>query len=178
VQSWRQYLADADFLVGLEGEDPELLIHVAEALQRPRWQLFLGRKAFVPGMPVRLPAGAPWRPRLPDDTSWGPAPTQGQLEEVLRSYPWVRDPARGRYDRPEEPPERWRVVLELRGPAAGSEVRMDQPWKSAFATRCFLPRHVVTDFWTAVRVVDLVDHEALADKKAVDQTTTDAIGVV
>lgn len=48
----RWYLADADFLVGLESEDFQLLESLQNALKRPKWQLFLGRKAFVPSLPV------------------------------------------------------------------------------------------------------------------------------
>ena len=51
VLSERFYLADADFLVGLEG-DPAFLDMLDAALRRPVWPLFLGRKAFVPTLPV------------------------------------------------------------------------------------------------------------------------------
>ncbi|HLJ68625.1 MAG TPA: type I-E CRISPR-associated protein Cas5/CasD [Chloroflexota bacterium] len=51
VVAHRSYLADASFLVGLEGE-PALLRELDAALRRPRWQLYLGRKAFVPSQPV------------------------------------------------------------------------------------------------------------------------------
>ncbi len=51
VESERYYLADADFLVGLEG-DRALLERLDAALRRPVWPLFLGRKAFVPSLPV------------------------------------------------------------------------------------------------------------------------------
>ncbi|MDP8239693.1 MAG: type I-E CRISPR-associated protein Cas5/CasD [Candidatus Hatepunaea meridiana] len=46
VVSYRDYLADASFTVGLESENKELLDEIAEALQSPEWALFLGRKAF------------------------------------------------------------------------------------------------------------------------------------
>ena len=52
--STRWYLADADFLVGLESEDLPLLESLQKALKNPKWQLFLGRKAFVPSVPVYL----------------------------------------------------------------------------------------------------------------------------
>jgi CRISPR system Cascade subunit CasD len=57
VVSRRFYLADADFLVGLEGEDTRLLKEIDDALQNPCWPLFLGRKAFPPGKPVHLSDG-------------------------------------------------------------------------------------------------------------------------
>src|ERR1019366_5756632 len=54
VVSPRHYLADADFLVGLEGSLP-LLRQIEEALNNPVWQLSLGRKSYVPTLPVTLP---------------------------------------------------------------------------------------------------------------------------
>jgi len=56
VTSHRYYLADAAFLVGLEG-DKDLLHAIGEALKRPRWTLFLGRKGYLPGEPVYFPNG-------------------------------------------------------------------------------------------------------------------------
>ncbi|MBI3654266.1 MAG: type I-E CRISPR-associated protein Cas5/CasD [Acidobacteria bacterium] len=52
VVSTRYYLADASFFVGLESDNQALLITLDEALARPHWQLFLGRKSFVPSVPV------------------------------------------------------------------------------------------------------------------------------
>jgi CRISPR system Cascade subunit CasD len=46
VVSYRDYLADAIFTVGLESQDEYLLEQIAEALCNPAWSLFLGRKAF------------------------------------------------------------------------------------------------------------------------------------
>lgn len=54
--SHRAYLADAAFLVGLEG-DGELLQRLHGALKNPLWPLFLGRKSFVPGCPLFLKDG-------------------------------------------------------------------------------------------------------------------------
>lgn len=51
VLSRRSYLADASFLAGLEGEAP-LLRQIDDALHRPVWQLFLGRKSFVPSQQI------------------------------------------------------------------------------------------------------------------------------
>jgi CRISPR system Cascade subunit CasD len=129
VPSNRYYLADADFLVGLEGEDDALLRRLYSALREPKWQLFLGRKAFVPGVPVFIPDGL----RL----GLG-------LEEALTKYPWPR------WDLSVPPPERrsepLRLVLETRGQTKGAEVRMDQPQGAAYQRRYFLPRYVTTKF--------------------------------
>ncbi len=70
VLSNRYYLADAEFLVGLEG-GPNLLQELDRALKRPRWQLSLGRKAFPPGVPVRLPDTPPWGDNLLSPRVWG-----------------------------------------------------------------------------------------------------------
>jgi len=46
VVSYRDYLADAIFTVGLESDDMNLLSAIEGALRNPRWSLFLGRKSF------------------------------------------------------------------------------------------------------------------------------------
>ncbi|MHB1504468.1 MAG: type I-E CRISPR-associated protein Cas5/CasD [Acidimicrobiales bacterium] len=51
VTSYRHFLADAAFLVVLEGESA-LIGELEMALTSPRWPLFLGRKAFPPAGPV------------------------------------------------------------------------------------------------------------------------------
>lgn len=56
VVSFRQYLADARFMVALEG-DERLCRRIYAALRSPRWPLFLGRKGYVPGEPVWLRDG-------------------------------------------------------------------------------------------------------------------------
>lgn len=52
----RYYLADAAFLVGLEG-GMDLLQEIHAALARPKWPLFLGRKSYVPSLPPYLKDG-------------------------------------------------------------------------------------------------------------------------
>lgn len=47
----RYYLADASFLVALQG-DPDIVVRCAEALQAPIWPYYLGRKSCVPAAPV------------------------------------------------------------------------------------------------------------------------------
>jgi CRISPR system Cascade subunit CasD len=53
VISHRYYIADADYLVGLEG-DRSLLNTLDDALQNPCWQMYFGRKSFVPSRPVQI----------------------------------------------------------------------------------------------------------------------------
>lgn len=70
VVSYRDYLADASFTVGLESENGDLLEAIAKALLNPQWTLFLGRKAF----PLAVP---------PLDLADSPEP--GTLKEHLLS---------------------------------------------------------------------------------------------
>ena len=63
VVSPRHYLADADFLVGLEGPLP-LLRQIEEALNNPAWPLSLGRKSYVPTLPVTFSSGRPQNPAV------------------------------------------------------------------------------------------------------------------
>jgi CRISPR system Cascade subunit CasD len=129
VVSNRYYLANADFLVGLEGDDRGFLEELEAALRAPRWQVFLGRKSFLPGVPVHLPGERG-------------ALREAGLEEALASEPWPLQPfvfdQRG--DRP-----RLRCVIE-REVGATHEVRMDQPLGAAFERRSFGPRWVETVF--------------------------------
>ncbi len=51
AMSWRHYLADASFTVGLEG-DRALLDTFVAALRAPVWALYLGRRGYVPSAPL------------------------------------------------------------------------------------------------------------------------------
>lgn len=51
IVSWRNYLCDASFLVAIQAEG-SLIDELAEAVQDPYWQIYLGRKCCVPGRPV------------------------------------------------------------------------------------------------------------------------------
>jgi len=108
IVSPRFYLEDAAFLVGLEatGAAPSgLLERCADALRRPVWPLFLGRKACVPTRPI-----------LEQLTS-----DYDDLEIALRHHPWswlgARNEAR---ERPR--PESLAAYIE---DAAGPLVRQD-----------------------------------------------------
>lgn len=54
--SVRWYLADASFLVALQGA-PAVIEALAQALQRPVWPIFLGRKSCPPATPVYAGVG-------------------------------------------------------------------------------------------------------------------------
>ena len=114
--SQRFYLADAVFLVGLEGEDEDQLYTLLHALQHPRWLLYLGRRAFPPSKPVWLPDGL----RLGID-----------LQRALADYPFLCSAAT--YQKSEQ----LRVLLE--DPQGGVTQRdIPQP----FSLRNFSPRSV------------------------------------
>lgn len=126
VLSNRYYLADADFLVGLESEDIDQLRCLDDALRNPVWQLCLGRKAFIPGVPVYVP---------------GVLREGERLEDALTTHPWPRwdvdvPPMRDR-------PDALRLAIE---DTNGEDVRMDQPTGASFQTRRFLPRRVKNHF--------------------------------
>lgn len=130
VVSRRFYLADADFLVGLEGAGPEqeaLLRALDRRLAAPRWPLFLGRKGCVPGVP----------PRLPDAPPYGPGLRTGSLRDVLLNYPWPQH--RG------QPVPEVRLVLEQPGGTPG-EIRRDVPVSFVPDDRRYRERAVRTEF--------------------------------
>ncbi|GHT96960.1 type I-E CRISPR-associated protein Cas5/CasD [Betaproteobacteria bacterium] len=115
VVSPRFFLSDAVFLIGLEGARAVLeKIHLA--LQAPVWPLALGRKSFVPSLPVYLPGG------LVDQA----------LEDALRKCPSLVQ--RGKE------PQTVRLILE---DTREGVVRLDQPI-APFAERRFGPRFVKT----------------------------------
>jgi CRISPR system Cascade subunit CasD len=140
VLSNRYYLADAQFLVGLESPNDTLLEQVHAALQYyPCWQISLGRKAFLPNVPPYLDHG------LLKGVS---------LQQALAGYPWPvagelcpLRPGRGAL----QPDRGLRLVLELRpgedpGPTDIVEERLDQPFGLAFQERRFHPRRTITTF--------------------------------
>lgn len=125
VVSRRYYLADAEFLVGLEGP-AELLRAVAQGFEEPRWQVFFGRKSHVPSAPVLLPVEAPWLSGWRDES----------LEDALGECPWLGELDRAwRYERPEQ----LRTVID---DPEGSETRRDVPL--SFSVRRFGVRRVST----------------------------------
>lgn len=114
----RDYLADAVFLVGLEGGDRALLERTHAALQNPVWPLALGRKSYVPSESVWLEDGVSDAPLL----------------EALTTAPWIATPRRY-----ESAPER--LLVSLESPDGSGALRMDQPL-SSFAERRFGARTV------------------------------------
>jgi CRISPR system Cascade subunit CasD len=122
VVSNRFYLADAAFLVGLEGNDRGLLEKVQKALHNPCWPLALGRKSYAPSEPVWIEGGIQELP----------------LREVLGQWPWL---ASARKE--EEPPGR--LLVSFESPDGAGILRMDQPL-SSFAERRFGARFVRSEW--------------------------------
>jgi CRISPR system Cascade subunit CasD len=127
VISSRYYLADADFLVGLEGEQ-KLLEQLDAALRRPVWPLYFGRKSFVPGLPIAWPSASE-------------AILDWNLRALMEQTPW---PRRNSY---EKRPERLRCVSDIPfSDFRSSEPRQDVP--VSFEQRTFTIRRVWNGFIT------------------------------
>lgn len=125
VTSQRHYLADAVFLVGLEGTDRGLLERAHAALQNPAWPLALGRKSYVPSEAVSLDGGVVDAPLL----------------DALTLRPWIASPRR--YEpRPE------RLLISIESHDGSGALRMDQP-VSSFSERRFGARYVRSE-WMAL----------------------------
>ena len=119
VISPRYYLADAAFLVGLEGADRRFLEQIHDALHAPIWPLALGRKSFPPGEPVWLKDGL----------------RNEALRAALLAYSRIT-PVRH-----EQSDSHVRLILEHE---SGGAVRLDQP-TSPFAQRRFGPRYIASE---------------------------------
>ena len=114
----RDYLADAVFLVGLEGVDHAPLQSAHAALQNPVWPLALGRKSYVPSESIWIEGGV----------------VDASFLEALSAWSWITTPRRY-----ETTPERLLVSLESQD--GSGALRMDQPL-SSFAERRFGARYV------------------------------------
>lgn len=128
--SQRYYLADALFLVALGADDTGLLSEIRDALARPRFPLYLGRRAFPPAGPlkteiVELPlrdalATAEWRATAAHRRRVGgerpaletlvDARPEERAELSMQDVPRSFDPRRRRHD--------WRDVTVIWAPGA------------------------------------------------------------
>jgi len=126
----RFYLSDACFLVALQGE-LTLLQKINIALQNPFWQLSLGRKAFVPALPVYLKDG------LMVDC--------GNLSEALKGYPFL-------LPRSKNAPKSLRLEIELDFGEPYDRVKQDQPISFVSNRRQFNLRYLQN---SAVSLKDL-----------------------
>jgi len=137
--SHRYYLADAVFLVGLGSSDAGLLTQIRDALRRPHYPLYLGRRSFPPAGPlwtkiVESPlrealADEPWRARASYRRIAGDR--QPSLEMYLDAHPGERpdlslqdaprsfDPRRRRHE--------WRDVKVERTPMVHDPLLLVSP---------------------------------------------------
>jgi CRISPR system Cascade subunit CasD len=118
----RDYLADAAFLVGLEGGDRALLAECHDALRDPVWPLALGRKSYVPSEPIWIENGVQDVP----------------LKDALARWPWIAAPRRW-----EAPPEM--LLVSLDSEDSSGVLKMDQPL-SSFSERRFGARFVRSEW--------------------------------
>lgn len=122
VTSNRFYLADAVFLVGLEGKERSLLAQAHAALLNPVWPLALGRKSYVPSESIWISNGLQEAP----------------LRDVLERWPWIATKRKW-----EELPGKLLISFEA-GDGSGV-LRMDQPL-SSFVERRFGARFVRSEW--------------------------------
>ncbi len=122
VVSQRFYLADAVFLVALEGEDRALLTRIQAKLKDPVWPLALGRKSYLPSELIWIEDGL----------------QEASLLYLLTHWPWIATQRKW-----EELPAKLLISLESRDCAG--VLRMDQPL-SSFAERRFGARFVRSEW--------------------------------
>ena len=118
----RDYLADAAFLVGLEGEDRSLIERIHAALRDPVWPLALGRKSYVPSESIWIENGLQDAP----------------LRDVLAQWPWISS-QRKRESLPEK------LLISLESENGSGVLKMDQ-LLSSFAERRFGARFVRSEW--------------------------------
>lgn len=138
--SERYYLADAAFVAAVEGERA-LIASLADALRRPVFPLYLGRRACPPSLPLFI------------DTVDKPLP------QALQSVPWQ---ASRWYRRRQAKTVRLRAVLDAPAGSAADTVR-DQPVSFNPELRQYHWRDVVDEFWDIENPDGRVDsHDAMA----------------
>lgn len=103
--TYRFYLSDAVFLTAVHG-DAELLHDLAQALSRPRYPLYLGRRSCPPAGPVGLGVH------------------DGTLDDALDTWPWL---ASERIRRRAVRTVRLEVVRDARPGEQSTETVPDEP---------------------------------------------------
>ncbi len=132
----RAYLADADFLAGLEGEH-DFLATIADAILTPVFPLCLGRRAFPPSEPIVV--SEEWRAagiERRDVVMPPPSLVELTLEGALCSAPWR---LRRNEARPVAP---FIVSLEADSSSAETLFADQMAPGSTFADRHYMPRGV------------------------------------
>ena len=135
--TYRDYLCDAVFLAGLEG-NRELLEQLKDALFHPVYPLFLGRRSCPPAGHIFLGI------------------EDAPLEDVLRTYPW-----QGESWKQQEMPARLRVVLDTQ---EGYAQRQDVPVSFSPLKRQFGWRNIREDWVELVpQCLGTTEHDPMAE---------------
>ncbi|MBM2622926.1 type I-E CRISPR-associated protein Cas5/CasD [Actinoplanes sp. LDG1-06] len=103
--TYRFYLSDAIFLAAVQG-DATLIHDLADALRRPRYPLYLGRRSCPPAGPVSLGV------------------QQSSLDDALDSWPWL---ATERYRLRAARTARLEIVRDARPDDQRTETHPDEP---------------------------------------------------
>lgn len=141
--STRYFLANAVFLVGLEGKDRGLLENIHQRLAIPHWPLCLGRKAYAPSRPVQLKSGL----------------IDAPLEEALTNAPWLCESPDGSGGNTDGPTQ-LRLVIEAHGAATDGLVRQRRPDQPvSFQPRQFALREVAVRFIPRPQLKQEATHE-------------------
>ncbi|WP_409185999.1 type I-E CRISPR-associated protein Cas5/CasD [Amycolatopsis sp. VS8301801F10] len=126
VVSERYYLADALFLVLLEGPS-DLLARLADAVTAPRWPLFFGRRAFVPTRPLFKTLA------------------EQSLDDLIRAHKWLEHPDRAQTAAGDRQRPGLRTVIDCPPDDPRAEPRHDVPYSFADGDRRYGPRTVAVD---------------------------------
>lgn len=132
----REYLADASFLVALQG-DTTLIQKLTAVLASPKWPVFLGRKSCPPAVPVLA------RPR--EGESWTNPACHESLINALAAIPWnlrYKDDPPPRHCKLEALVE-WRSTSEDEIAPEDAEVWYDVP--VCYDPPVHIPRFVLRD---------------------------------
>lgn len=126
----RAYLADAAFWVGLEGDEP-VLTRLHAALRRPHWPLSLGRRAFMPSLPIFV----------------GP-PQPGSLWDALTTAPSLRRTTQDWHEEDDAPPAYLLITDAEVMPQSLLDRASPSRWQDVpagpFAQRKYVSRDVLT----------------------------------
>ncbi|GAA3463388.1 type I-E CRISPR-associated protein Cas5/CasD [Saccharothrix longispora] len=127
VVSERYYLADALFLVILEGH-PELLQRLNHTIDSPRWPVFFGRRAFVPARPLLTRTGLTHQPAL----------------RLLHTHPWLEnDPDVRKSESAKTERVPLRTIIDCPATTPGAVPRRDHPISFTHGDRRHGLRHVL-----------------------------------
>ena len=137
--TWRYYLADAIFLVGLESDNMAFLKELWTALQHPVFPLFLGRRSCPPTLPVCL--------GIHEET----------LEQALRKEPSLLPAWKNREEMPV------RLVLDAAPMEPGSVYRQDLPVSFSPLHRQFGYRTAREEMVTVSEAVAATQHDPFAE---------------